>query len=87
MEKLNRPRQKLTVSLRKKILFFALTTIFFFITLECALTLMGVQPQPNIEDPFVGFSGLLPLMELSTNEQGGNQMGTLHFDLASCSDF
>ena len=31
---------------------------------------MGVQPQPNIEDPFVGFSGLLPLMELSTNEQG-----------------
>ena len=87
MGKSNRPRQKLKVSFRKKMLFSALTTILFFVTLECALTLVGVQPTTNNEDPFVGFSGLLPLMELSTNEQGGNQMGTLHFDLASCSDF
>lgn len=44
--------------------------------LECALTLVGVQPQTNIEDPFVGFSGLLPLMELSTNEQGEQILST-----------
>lgn len=76
MEKSNPTRQKLKVSLRKKILFSALTTILFFVVLECALTLLGVQPQTNIEDPFVGFSGLLPLMELSTNEQGEQILST-----------
>ena len=76
MEKSNRTRQIPNVSLRKKILFSALTTILFFITLECALNLVGVQPTTNNEDPFVGFSGLLPLMELSTNEQGEQILST-----------
>ncbi len=76
MKKTNRTRQKRKVSLRKKILFSALTTILFFVTLECALTLVGVQPKSNNEDPFVGFSGLLPLMELSTNELGEQILST-----------
>ncbi len=69
-------RKKTNVSLRKKILFSALTTVLFFAMLECALTLLGVAPQTNTEDPFVGFSGLLPLMEVSTNEQGEQILST-----------
>ena len=69
-------RKKSNVSFRKKILFSALTTMLFFAVLECVLTLVGVAPQTNTEDPFVGFSGLLPLMELSTNEQGEQILAT-----------
>ncbi len=69
-------RKKANVSLRKKMLFSALTTVLFFAMLECVLTLVGVAPQTNTEDPFVGFSGLLPLMESSTNAQGEQVLST-----------
>ncbi len=71
-----RPRQRIKVPVRKKILFSAVTTVLFFASLECLLTLLGVAPRTNTEDPFVGFSGLLPLMELSTNEQGEQILST-----------
>ena len=70
MKEPNRPRQKIRVSLQKKILFASVTTILFFVMLECILSFIGIAPHTNTEDPFVGFSGLLPLMELSTNEAG-----------------
>ena len=72
----DRRRQKPKVSLRKKILFSVVTTILFFAIFEFSLLLVGVQPQTNTEDPFVGFSGLLPLMELSTDEQGQQILST-----------
>ncbi len=72
----SRLRQKSKLSFRKKILFSAVTTVLFFAVLECVLTLVGVAPQTSTEDPFVGFSGQLPLMELSTNEQGEQILST-----------
>ncbi len=64
------------MSLRKKILFSCVTTVLFFALLECMLSIVGFQPHRNTEDPFVGFSGLMPLMELSTNAQGEQILST-----------
>jgi len=71
-----RPRQKFKVSLRKKMLFSVVATVLFFIMLECVLSIAGFEPQANNEDLFVGFSGLLPLMELSTNDAGEQVLTT-----------
>jgi len=64
------------ISLRKKVLFSAVTTIFFLVAFEFVLGFVGFEPHTNNEDPFVGFSGLLPLMELSTNEAGEQILST-----------
>jgi len=69
-------RQRIKLSLRKKVIFSLLTTILFFVTLECALCFVGTKPHTMADDPFVGFSGLLPLMELSTNEDGEEILST-----------
>jgi tetratricopeptide (TPR) repeat protein len=76
MKESNQPRQKIKVSLRKKILFSIVTTLLFFVMLECVLSFIGFAPHTNTEDPFVGFSGMLPLMELSTNEAGEQVFST-----------
>ncbi|MCC6509710.1 MAG: tetratricopeptide repeat protein [Pirellulaceae bacterium] len=56
--------------LRRKLLFSALTTLTFFVLLEGLLAVAGVQPESDTTDRFVGFSSRLPLMQLSTGEDG-----------------
>jgi tetratricopeptide (TPR) repeat protein len=52
---------RLSLPLRKKILFGLLTLIIFFTGSELVLTSIGVKPLTITEDPFVGFAGNLPL--------------------------
>ncbi len=66
----HRARRRTRVSFRKKLLFSVVTTLLFFAVLEGVLALLGVAPESKTKDPFVGFSGLMPLMELSTNDRG-----------------
>jgi len=76
MDSSKRSRTRVKLSLRKKILFSIFVTLFFFVGLECSLALFGFKVETKIEDPFVGFSVLVPLMELSTNEQGEQILST-----------
>ena len=76
MEVSNRPRQTKRLSLRKKVLFSVLTTVLFFVLVEGSLTLLGLERKTDTQDPFVGFSGLLPLMERSTDSQGNTILTT-----------
>lgn len=48
-------------SFTKKTLFALVTTLAFFVLSELCLGLLGVQPVTQVGDPFVGFSGHLPL--------------------------
>ena len=50
-----------SLSLVKKLTFSFLTLLLFFALLELVLFALGVQPVLNQEDPFVGFSGSIPL--------------------------
>lgn len=61
------PKHK--VSLRRKLLFAAITTLGFFLLLELGLIACGVRPQAQYEDPYVGFSSYLPLF---VEEQHGD---------------
>ena len=70
MELSNPKRPRIQLSFRKKLFFSVVTTIAFFAVLEGLLTLVGVQPATHTDDPFVGFSGLLPLFETNTDENG-----------------
>lgn len=48
---------------RRKLLYAAITTAGFFLFLELSLTLLGVRPVTDVEDPYVGFSSVLPVYE------------------------
>lgn len=63
-------RPSFRLSLRKKLLFSALTTVGFFVLLEAALAVWGIQPEADTTDRFVGFSSRLPLFEPATDEDG-----------------
>ncbi|MEQ1827047.1 MAG: tetratricopeptide repeat protein [Pirellula sp.] len=68
--------KRIQLSLGTKILFSLVITILFFVGLECVLALTGPKPVTQLDDPFVGFSARLPLMELSTNELGEQILST-----------
>ena len=69
-------QRKFKVSFRKKLLFSVFVTVVFFSILEVALTLVGFQSLTSTEDPFVGFSGQIPLFQSATNEQGVSVLTT-----------
>ena len=56
------------ISPQKKLLFSLLTVLLFLGLLEGALALLGVRPVTETRDPFVGFTGLVPLMQPSRDE-------------------
>ncbi len=76
MEPLNRPPRKRKLSLPKKMLFSVVATLGFFLSLETILAVVGVQREVSVDDPFVGFSDLIPLMELSQNDDGEKRFST-----------
>lgn len=47
--------------LRKRIVFSALVVCGFFVFLEIALALLGVKASSESRDPYLGFSGQVPL--------------------------
>ena len=61
-----------SLSLRKKLVFSVLVVAGFFLVLEFVLLLAGVKPIADSKDPFVGFSGSLPLF---VEEQGDDAAG------------
>jgi tetratricopeptide (TPR) repeat protein len=76
MDLKKRSRRRIEVSLPRKLLFSVVATVAFFVGLECLLAWIGVRPITRREDPFVGFSGKLPLMELSTKKDGTQVLTT-----------
>jgi len=58
------------LSLAKKIAFSLSTTIAILALVEFALSLAGIEPVTKLDDPFVGFSNQLPLVESSVDSQG-----------------
>ena len=72
--KTNRPRREL--SLARKLLYSAVTTVFFFAALELALAFVGIRPVVDLEDPFVGFSEAVPLMMEIEASDGQTRMVT-----------
>ncbi len=64
------------LTLRKKIVFSAMTTIAFFLFLELILALCGVRPESETTDRFVGFSRHLPLFQLTMDAQGVETFAT-----------
>ncbi len=58
------------VGLVKKLLFSAMTTVSCLALIEFGLGLLGFVPVTATEDPFVGFSNQVPLMEVVSDENG-----------------
>lgn len=58
------------ISWQKKLLFSSIVTVTFLLALEFLLAAIGVQPLTKTEDPFVGFSEQVPLMEIGHDEHG-----------------
>lgn len=58
---------KTTLSWKKRVVFGLIVTVAFFLGVECALALVGVQPTLADRDPYVGFQSSIPLYV----EQGG----------------
>ena len=69
-------RQGRKISLARKLLYSAVTTIFFFAALELALAFIGIRPVVDLEDPFVGFSDAVPLMMEIEASDGQTRMVT-----------
>ncbi|MEO1984044.1 MAG: hypothetical protein ABGZ24_26315 [Fuerstiella sp.] len=55
---------------RRKLTFSAMCLALFFVMLEVVLTLAGIAPVVETEDPFVGFSSYIPLFETARNNTG-----------------
>jgi tetratricopeptide (TPR) repeat protein len=55
------PTLRTTLSLRKQLLFSAIIFVLFFALVEVALALAGVETRLQSEDPFRGFSSLVPV--------------------------
>lgn len=66
----SRQRRSKPLSLKKRLILSAFTTVSFFVILEIGLAVVGIRPAVNTDDPFVGFSGYAPLMAHSTAEDG-----------------
>jgi hypothetical protein len=60
----------------KKVGFSLIATVGFFLILEAVLAVAGVRPLLYDEDPFVGFSGVVPLFVERTGEDGIRVMAT-----------
>ncbi len=58
------------ISLRKKVAFSLVSVLIFFTLLELALMAWGIDPVLQTEDPFVGFSGSVPLYVSDTGTAG-----------------
>ncbi|WP_146520040.1 tetratricopeptide repeat protein [Stieleria varia] len=71
-EKPGRP----TLSLRKKLAFTCGVTLAFFCILEIGLAAIGFREPATVRDPLVGFSGHVPLMIPSQDDQGRPVMRT-----------
>lgn len=72
----NEPRRRASLSFRKKLLFSTATTLLFFLLFEGSLRLIGIASFTATEDPFVGFSAALPLMELAIDDNGQEVLRT-----------
>ncbi len=57
-------------------MFSLFTTITVLAGVELALVLVGIAPVTNTDDPFVGFSKQIPLMEASVGADGQEIMST-----------
>ncbi len=64
------------VSLKKKLLFSLISVTAFFLALEGVLALVGVRPEADSHDPYVGFSSRIPLMQLSEDAAGARTLTT-----------
>lgn len=60
----------------KKLLFSALAAIAFFALAELLLGIVGVRPLLHKEDPFIGFSSIVPLFLEQEGDSGTPQMVT-----------
>ena len=58
------------ISLRKKVAFSLASVLIFFTLLEISLKSWGIDPVLQTEDPFVGFSGSVPLYVNDTGTPG-----------------
>jgi len=58
-----------------------LSVLAFFVALELLLALVGVRPLTASEDPYVGFTGSLPLFVEETRADGGVDMVTASYKL------
>ena len=65
-----------TLPLGKQILFTVIIYVIFFILLELILSLAGLKPVILTEDPFVGFSGNVPLFVEERRDDGTAVMRT-----------
>jgi tetratricopeptide (TPR) repeat protein len=68
--------QRIKLSITKKVAFSLFTTLAVFAIVEMVLMAVGVAPVTSLEDPFVGFSKQLPLMESSIGPDGQELMST-----------
>ncbi len=68
--------------LSRKILMSAIATLLFFIVLEGALALFGVEPRLYHEDPYVGFSSHSPLFVKQRSDGGEAAYGTANNKLS-----
>ncbi len=69
------------LSLKKKLLFGAVTTVFALLCGELLLALVGVKPQFFAEDPFVGFRSGTPLFVRQGEFFTTNPAKTWYFNL------
>jgi tetratricopeptide (TPR) repeat protein len=64
------------LSPRKKFAFSVIIVVGFFLLLEFVLLLAGVKPVADSKDPFVGFSGSLPLFVEERGDDGRTYLKT-----------
>jgi len=64
------------ISVRKKLLFAAITIMSLFAAVEIVLSVLGVRPVLYDEDPYVGFSSHVPLFVEETSPDGNSVMVT-----------
>ena len=57
------PPSRPPLTRRKKLFFSAVSLLSIFLIVEVGLALVGVRPQLQVDDPFVGFSDQVPLLE------------------------
>ncbi|MCL4203338.1 MAG: tetratricopeptide repeat protein [Pirellulaceae bacterium] len=60
----------------KKLVFSLVATVGFFLILEAVLAVVGTRPLLYDEDPYVGFSNVVPLFVERTDEGGNRVMET-----------
>jgi tetratricopeptide (TPR) repeat protein len=61
-------KQALELTWRRKVAFSVMCLMVFFVLLEVVLTLAGIAPVVETEDPYVGFSSYIPLFETAGHE-------------------